>query len=435
MKDTQNTRICCILCNPGQTFFSICGQGMRDQAREVGVSLSIYPAYGGADHVRALIDCLDREKADAIIFCGGQFHVPEDVAARTARIPLIACSALPLGLPIACDVSPDLRQAAMLVVTCLIERLQGQGNIVHIQGEPGIYSMPRAHGLSDALTPYPGMKIAHEAHGDWDNASGARIMHEALERSPDVQAVFAHSDEMALGALSVLQSAGRSDVLVAGVDAIPEALAAIHDGKMAATANCSPYALGRAAFTHALELAQGYTLPPIVQTDVELTTADNLFDAMLATVNVFPNVLRDLVDGHKVQQQLQDEIIAAQQSLIREMSTPIIPVSDTVLVVPLIGAIDTRRAAQITASVLEAVSQHTTRTLIIDITGVSVVDTSVIYHLLQTARAARLLGTRVLLVGIGPEVAQTIVQLGVDLSSIVTRSTLQAGLEYAARHF
>src|SRR5258706_16361027 len=98
---------------------------------------------------------------------------------------------------------------------------------------------------------------------------------------------------------------------------------------------------------------------------------------------------------------------------------------------PLSGTNDTTRAAQITESLLAAVSRQQTWVLIIDITGVPVVDTGVVNHIVQTARAARLLGTTVLLVGIGPGVAQTIVHLGIDLSSIVTRSTLQAGLEYA----
>jgi len=220
-------------------------------------------------------------------------------------------------------------------------------------------------------------------------------------------------------------------VLVAGIDAIPEALTAIHAGRMVATVNSAPYAMGRTALTHALQIVQGRPTPAEVLTDVRLITAENLTEATLDAVRVFPNVLRDLVAGNQAQQRLQDEIIATQRRLIQELSTPIIPVNDTTLVVPLIGAIDSLRAGQITESVLEAVSRQQTQVLIIDITGVAVVDTNLIHHLLQTARAARLLGTTVLLVGIGPEVAQTIVQLGVDLSSFVTRSTLQAGLEYA----
>ena len=126
-------------------------------------------------------------------------------------------------------------------------------------------------------------------------------------------------------------------------------------------------------------------------------------------------------------------MITTQQQVIRELSTPLIPISDTVMVMPLIGAISTSRATQITQAALEAVSRQGTQVLIIDITGVAVVDTSVVNHLLQMAQASQLLGTSVVVVGISPEVAQTIVQLGMDLSRFVTRSTLQAGLEYAAR--
>lgn len=277
------------------------------------------------------------------------------------------------------------------------------------------------------------MKIVVAAHGNWERASGARAAQDALIQVPTIQAIFAHSDEMALGAQQVLAAAGHEDIIIVGIDAIPEALSAIHSGTLAATVNIGPYAMGRAAMTQAIDLVHARTTPPVVHTEVHLITAANLLDATLETVYVFPNVLRDLVEGGKIQRQLQADIIGAQQNLIRELSTPIIPISDSVLVVPLIGTIDTLRASQIIAAVLEAVSKQNTQTLILDITGVPVVDTSVLHHLLQTVSAARLLGTTVLLVGIAPEVAQTIVQLGVDLSSIVTRSTLRAGLEYATR--
>jgi anti-anti-sigma factor len=254
-----------------------------------------------------------------------------------------------------------------------------------------------------------------------------------LATHPALQAVFAHSDEMALGAIEALEQAGRSDTLVGSVDAIPEALMAIHTGRMVASADMAPYKLGRTALRLALQALRHDPLPPTLLADVRLITAECLVDAMLDTVYVLPGVLRSVMDTHRMQLQIQAEMIATQQQLIRELSTPLIPVSDAVMIVPLIGAINTARATQITEAVLDAVSRQHTRILIIDITGIAVVDTSVINYLLQMAQAAQLLGTTVLLVGISPEVAQTIVHLGVDLSRIVTRSTLQAGLEYAAR--
>jgi rsbT co-antagonist protein RsbR len=98
---------------------------------------------------------------------------------------------------------------------------------------------------------------------------------------------------------------------------------------------------------------------------------------------------------------------------------------------PLIGAIDSARAQQIMAAMLEAISRHGAQYMIIDITGIAVVDTAIAHGLLQAARAIELLGAQVILVGISPEVAQTLVGLGVDFRAIITRATLQAGFEYA----
>jgi PAS domain S-box-containing protein len=128
---------------------------------------------------------------------------------------------------------------------------------------------------------------------------------------------------------------------------------------------------------------------------------------------------------------LQEEIIRVQDAALRELSTPLLMVSDHVLVMPLIGAIDSRRAQQIIETLLEGITAHSADIAIIDITGVPLVDTQVANALLRSAQAVRLLGAQVVLTGIRPEVAQTLVGLGASLGDIVTRSTLQSGIAYA----
>ncbi|MCS6842600.1 MAG: PAS domain-containing protein [Roseiflexus sp.] len=123
----------------------------------------------------------------------------------------------------------------------------------------------------------------------------------------------------------------------------------------------------------------------------------------------------------------QERLIQA----IREMSTPVVPIYDEIIVLPLVGSIDSRRSAQIMEALLNGIQHYAAEIAIIDITGVSVVDTSVANHLIQTTRAASLLGAHCVLVGISAEVAQAMVHLGIDLSAVVTRSNLQAGIEYA----
>jgi rsbT co-antagonist protein RsbR len=127
------------------------------------------------------------------------------------------------------------------------------------------------------------------------------------------------------------------------------------------------------------------------------------------------------------------EIIAQQAQHIRELTTPIIPVHDQILVLPLVGSVDTNRASQVIEELLTSINEHKAQVVIIDVTGIPIVDTHVANHLVQAARASQLLGCRVLMVGIRPEVAQTMVQLGVDLSSLSTLANLQAGLNYALK--
>lgn len=118
---------------------------------------------------------------------------------------------------------------------------------------------------------------------------------------------------------------------------------------------------------------------------------------------------------------------------IRELSTPVMPLLQGAILLPLVGHVDSGRAQQIMEQLLAAVERHRARIAIVDITGVALVDTAVANSLLQSAAAANLMGATVVLVGIRPEVAQTIVAQGVDLSAVITVSDLQSGIEYALR--
>ncbi len=136
--------------------------------------------------------------------------------------------------------------------------------------------------------------------------------------------------------------------------------------------------------------------------------------------------------GVDVTERLQaEEIIRAQAATVRELSTPLIPISDRVVVMPMVGSIDSQRAQQVMETLLQGITERQARVAIIDITGVSVVDTQVANALIRAAQAVKLLGAQVLITGIRPEVAQTLVGLGVELGGIVTRSTLQSGIAWA----
>ncbi|XXX76958.1 AAA family ATPase [Sorangium sp. So ce134] len=128
---------------------------------------------------------------------------------------------------------------------------------------------------------------------------------------------------------------------------------------------------------------------------------------------------------------LQEEIIEVQRLRLSEMATPIIPITDRVLVMPLIGTMDAARAAQVLEASLGGVQRHNPSVVIIDITGLKHVDAGVADTLIRTASALRLLGARAILTGMQPEVARALVQGGIDLRGIVTRSTLQSAIAHA----
>jgi anti-anti-sigma factor len=145
-------------------------------------------------------------------------------------------------------------------------------------------------------------------------------------------------------------------------------------------------------------------------------------------------IIRDLTDEIRAEEEraaLQQQVIDAQRDALRELSTPLIPITDNVVIMPLIGTIDSGRAQQVMETLLEGVAQHRAELVILDITGVAMVDTQVAQSFIHAAQAVQLLGARVMLTGIQPHIAQTLVSLGVDLSNILTRGSLQSGIAAA----
>lgn len=124
----------------------------------------------------------------------------------------------------------------------------------------------------------------------------------------------------------------------------------------------------------------------------------------------------------------QQEELERQHNLVQELGTPIVPVYEGILLIPLVGQINEFRAMRVTEQVLEAIVQQQADVLLIDITGVPIIDTSIANHLMTLTRAVRLLGTDVIMVGLGAGIAQTIVHLGINLNGIATLANLQDGL-------
>src|SRR5258707_9925490 len=131
--------------------------------------------------------------------------------------------------------------------------------------------------------------------------------------------------------------------------------------------------------------------------------------------------------------QERERIIRQQQEAIRELSTPVLQVRERLLILPIIGLIDPQRARQLTEQLLQGIRSNRAKVVVMDITGVPSIDVNVANYLVQTVDAARLMGATMIVTGLSPEIAQTLVVIGVDLGKMETVGDLQGGIEKAER--
>lgn len=202
------------------------------------------------------------------------------------------------------------------------------------------------------------------------------------------------------------------------------------------------------AIENALAAAAAGAFDERIEMDLEgeldaLSAVEHGFNLMLEDVGALR--AKDTERNHQLQQmleltqaqtrELEDalETIRNQQRSIAELSTPILQLWDDVLAMPVIGTVDTRRSIDIMEKLLTEVSARQSRFVILDITGVEVVDTKTADHFIKVTQAARLLGATCIVSGIRPAVAQTLVAIGVDMSAIETVSTMKDGLRECLR--
>src|ERR1044071_9422482 len=161
------------------------------------------------------------------------------------------------------------------------------------------------------------------------------------------------------------------------------------------------------------------------QSDFELL--DRVLDAYEPAANRIANTV-----GVSFVEQ-RERIIRQQQKAIRELSTPVLQVRERLLILPIVGAIDTPRAKQLTEQLLRGIRTNRAKVVVVDITGVPEIDSAVANHLVQTVEASRLMGASVIITGLSSDIAQTLVTIGVDLSKMNAVGDLQGGIEEAER--
>jgi rsbT co-antagonist protein RsbR len=157
----------------------------------------------------------------------------------------------------------------------------------------------------------------------------------------------------------------------------------------------------------------------------------DLLNRVLDAYEPAANRIANTVGGGFVQE--RERVIRQQQEAIRELSTPVLQVRERLVILPIIGVLDSQRARQLTEQLLSGIRTHRAKVVVIDITGVPEIDSTVANHLVQTVEASRLMGASVIITGLSSDIALTLVTIGVDLSKMNAVGDLQGGIEQAER--
>ena len=264
---------------------------MQDEAKKLGWQLVYTDAAGSAAKQVADVQSMIAQKVDVIFLSPREEKplIPAVFAAKKAGIPLFLIDrnvdgtlAKP-GKDYVAFIGSDFVLEGKRAGEWLVKAMNGKAKIIELQGSTG--SSPandRKKGFADAIKGSPGMEIVASQTGDFARDKGRQVMETLLQAHPEATAVYAHNDEMAIGAIAALEAAGRhpgKDITIVSIDGEKDGLQAIIDGKMGATVECNPR-FGPGAYAAALAYANGEKIPGVV------TNKDNFYDASNAAASI-----------------------------------------------------------------------------------------------------------------------------------------------------
>lgn len=246
------------LMNLSNEFIVMLNQAMEAEAQASGVRLIVNDAQRSAERQVQQVESFVARKVDAVILnpCEVEASSPAVDAALAAGIPVVNVNSETRSPPSAFVGSRD-EESARMAMEFIASRLEGKGNVVMMLGFLGqAAQLKREQGAREVLAKYPGLKLLAAQTAEWDRAKAIALMENWIQSyGAAIDAVFAHNDEMAMGAVIALEQAKRKDrVVVAGVDAISDALQAVKEGRLDATVFQDAAGQGRAAVRTALAL-------------------------------------------------------------------------------------------------------------------------------------------------------------------------------------
>lgn len=257
-------------------FFVDLKDGAEAKAGEMGVEILTVDAQDDAASQLSSVEDLLIKQIDVLIVnpVDGNAVVSAITAANDAGVPVITVDRAAEGGDVASHIASDNVAGGKMAGDFIAEQLGEEGKVVELQGIPGTSAArDRGEGFNQSMDSYPGMEVIARQPAGFDRAEGMTVMENILQGNPEIDAVFAHNDNMALGAMEAIAAAGRSDeIMIVGFDAIGDAVEAVQEGNMAATVAQKPYLMGEMAVETAIKVANGEEVEEYTPVPLELIT-------------------------------------------------------------------------------------------------------------------------------------------------------------------
>ncbi|MBO9361644.1 MAG: ribose ABC transporter substrate-binding protein RbsB [Thermoflexus sp.] len=261
-------------------FFVTLKEGAERAAAQYGVKLIVVDAQDDPAKEAANIEDLIQKKVSALLInpTDTKAVVPSIQKANQAGIPVFTVDRAAEGGEIVSHIASDNVAGGQMAAEFLCKALNGKGNVVELEGIPGTSAArDRGKGFNDYLKEKcPGLEVVARQPADFNRAKGLQVFENILQAQPQIDGVFAHNDEMVLGAIQAAEAAGRTGIIFVGFDAIDDAVKAVKEGKLAATVAQQPAEMGRLAVEMAVKYLRGEKVEKFIPVPLSLVTKDTV---------------------------------------------------------------------------------------------------------------------------------------------------------------
>lgn len=254
-------------------FFVTLKEGAEEEAKAQGIDIVVVDAQNdSAKQVNDIEDLLQQGVNVLLVNPTDSAAVVAAIeSANNADVPVITLDRSAEGGEVVSHIASDNTAGGKMAGEFILEQIGNEGKVVEIEGIPGSSAArERGAGFHEAVDAVSTLEVAAKQTADFDRAKGLSVMENILQGNKDIQAVFAHNDEMALGALQAIEAAGLTDVVVVGFDATDDAVKAVEDGRMTATVAQKPALIGQNGITTAIKVANGETVEEFIPIELEL---------------------------------------------------------------------------------------------------------------------------------------------------------------------